>query len=274
MSFPNILNTISDNSLDTKRFGPATKYCNIHYKYCSNNHSLFTSFNSYIMGLDIETEDQFVNFVELYEWIPCSVCKQYFILHVDTPIKFRICEDLDENILLYLINRVCDEQEFTNSFLKLKCMTYASNNPMRCTNIHNDKICSIDEIIRQVDTDFIVGNTISRFKDLKLDKDRLEDEINDSYLEKNNVDILHKELDEVINNLKQYPSYKRTPIKIKIRELVFALSDGTCYVCHCQLQKWHCGHLKSYANGGHDTIDNLKTLCLNCNYKIGSNDIN
>lgn len=289
MSFTEALDTLSRDisssfyNLDTQQFGPPTKYYDEHYRYCCDNRELFNSFNSYINTLHTKTESRYAKFIKLFEAVPYSICKQYFISHIDAkPMKFRICEDLGDNVLLYLINHVqipnkeesvYESCSSTNDLLLLRCMLHSKNNTMMLINIYDNKSCRIDEIIRCNDTDFVVTNTVSKFKKLNSDKNNLEDEINRSCIRGENVDILHRKLDEIISNLKEYPNYKRTPIKIKTRTLVRSMSDGTCYVCHCRLERWHCGHLKSYANGGHDTVDNLKTLCMNCNFKIGSNNI-
>ena len=48
--------------------------------------------------------------------------------------------------------------------------------------------------------------------------------------------------------------------------------DGACYSCNKPLsyENWQAGHILAFANGGKETIENLRPLCAQCNTSMGS----
>lgn len=59
------------------------------------------------------------------------------------------------------------------------------------------------------------------------------------------------------------------------REAFRGSMDGACYCCKeaIKFEQWHCGHLKSYVNGGTTDPTNLRPLCGKCNLSMGSDNI-
>ena len=74
---------------------------------------------------------------------------------------------------------------------------------------------------------------------------------------------------------------KRKAIPKKIRgeawKIQFADSTkGECFCCKKVIdvfENWHAGHIKSYANGGSDTADNLRPVCGSCNLSMGTENM-
>lgn len=56
---------------------------------------------------------------------------------------------------------------------------------------------------------------------------------------------------------------RRRPIPTNIRNEVFKRDNGRCVECHSG-EKLHYHHIKRYAQGGKDTVDNLILLCASC----------
>lgn len=71
---------------------------------------------------------------------------------------------------------------------------------------------------------------------------------------------------------------KRKSIPKKIRGQVWEnyfgkTTTGTCYCCSKELnclEDWHAGHILASCNGGGDTADNLRPVCVSCNLAMGS----
>jgi hypothetical protein len=76
--------------------------------------------------------------------------------------------------------------------------------------------------------------------------------------------------------------YIRKSIPKKLQQQVWekefnANSNGSCPIYKCEniLDKkvsnsWQCGHIMSVANGGTNDLDNLRTICTDCNKKMSS----
>lgn len=49
-------------------------------------------------------------------------------------------------------------------------------------------------------------------------------------------------------------------------------TNGACFCCCNDIDRnqWHAGHVKSYHEGGADTMNNLKPLCVDCNLSMTS----
>lgn len=65
-----------------------------------------------------------------------------------------------------------------------------------------------------------------------------------------------------------------------IREKVWrvyhgASMDGLCYCCGKEItySDWECAHVKAFALGGEDTVENLRTTCFHCNRSMGTMDL-
>lgn len=83
-------------------------------------------------------------------------------------------------------------------------------------------------------------------------------------------------------NLKEINEGKpRKSIPKKIRAQVWEIAfgsttDGKCYCCNASmkcLETWHAGHIVASANGGTDTVDNLRPICASCNLSMGTENM-
>jgi hypothetical protein len=71
---------------------------------------------------------------------------------------------------------------------------------------------------------------------------------------------------------------KRKTIPKKIRGQVWEnhfgkTTTGSCYCCKKELnclEDWHAGHIIASSNGGADTADNLRPVCVACNLAMGT----
>lgn len=90
--------------------------------------------------------------------------------------------------------------------------------------------------------------------------------------------IVKSKLNEPLKNLKM--ATDKTPRKTipkKIRAQVWtnafgSSTHGTCYCCNSSLNcldSWHAGHIVASANGGSDTAENLRPICVSCNQSMG-----
>lgn len=73
---------------------------------------------------------------------------------------------------------------------------------------------------------------------------------------------------------------KRKALPKKVREDVWLRHNGEkftapCYCCHkdVKITSFHCGHIKAYAQGGTDDVDNLVPLCHGCNLSMGDMNV-
>lgn len=72
----------------------------------------------------------------------------------------------------------------------------------------------------------------------------------------------------------------RTNLPKKIRDDCWLQHHGKkyeapCYCCGTAITAvaFHCGHIKSWAKGGTDTLDNLVPICASCNLSMGTQDL-
>ncbi len=73
----------------------------------------------------------------------------------------------------------------------------------------------------------------------------------------------------------------RKTIPKKTREAVWKRDcgenmTGTCFCCSqsvTALGTWHAGHIIASANGGSDTVDNLRVVCSPCNLAMGTENM-
>jgi len=51
---------------------------------------------------------------------------------------------------------------------------------------------------------------------------------------------------------------------------------GSCFVCKSQIKKdyFEAGHVTSVAEGGSDTLENLRPICKTCNLSMGTMNLN
>lgn len=52
--------------------------------------------------------------------------------------------------------------------------------------------------------------------------------------------------------------------------------EGACYCCKTPLNltgTWEAGHIVSHADGGPDTADNLRPICVSCNRSMGTENM-
>lgn len=55
----------------------------------------------------------------------------------------------------------------------------------------------------------------------------------------------------------------RRNIPTEVKHIVFERDNGKCTECYSK-EDLHYHHIKRYANGGEDTVENLILLCVNC----------
>jgi 5-methylcytosine-specific restriction endonuclease McrA len=79
-----------------------------------------------------------------------------------------------------------------------------------------------------------------------------------------------------IKALTDKSSRKTIPKKIRAQVWTNAFgsfTQGTCYCCKTNincLDMWHAGHIVASCNGGSDTVENLRPICVSCNLSMGS----
>lgn len=74
----------------------------------------------------------------------------------------------------------------------------------------------------------------------------------------------------------------RKTIPKKTREAVWKKdcgdsTSGKCYCCLGEvtaLGTWHAGHIIAQSNGGPDTTENLRVICIACNLAMGTENMN
>jgi len=79
---------------------------------------------------------------------------------------------------------------------------------------------------------------------------------------------VEKKVDEIIKgNLKTPKKRKRNPLDSKLRHEVFKRDNYTCVECGAtnKDKMLHCDHIIPVVQGGTDEMDNLQTLCDDCN---------
>ena len=97
---------------------------------------------------------------------------------------------------------------------------------------------------------------------------------------KNKLSIPKKNIEEVFKKEEKKSDTRKT-IPKKIREAVWknqfgSTIEGNCYCCKekiSALSTWHVGHVTAQSNGGSDTTDNLRAICLPCNLSMGTENM-
>lgn len=95
---------------------------------------------------------------------------------------------------------------------------------------------------------------------------------------KNKLAIPKKNIDKVIQQKTAPP---RKTIPKKIRETIWKRDcgdsvSGKCFCCSQSvsvLGEWHAGHIVAQCNGGADTSDNLRVVCIACNLAMGTENM-
>ena len=62
------------------------------------------------------------------------------------------------------------------------------------------------------------------------------------------------------------------PIRFKVwRTYIGTSLDGKCYCCnnYMSIENWQAGHVVAYADGGPETVENLRPICGQCNTSMG-----
>lgn len=101
------------------------------------------------------------------------------------------------------------------------------------------------------------------------------------YTLKNNNFIDFFADDKVIpdHKFKISKKYISPQLRMLVWNRYFGKSEtGLCPICDCKIRVgkngFHCGHIISEANGGETTLDNLRPICPNCNFSMGSTNWN
>jgi hypothetical protein len=95
---------------------------------------------------------------------------------------------------------------------------------------------------------------------------------------KNKLAIPKKNIDKVIQQKTAPP---RKSIPKKIRETIWKRDcgdsvSGKCFCCSqgvSALGEWHAGHILAQCNGGADTPDNLRVVCVACNLAMATENM-
>jgi len=97
---------------------------------------------------------------------------------------------------------------------------------------------------------------------------------------KSKLAIPKKNIDEIFKKEveKKEKPLKHKAIPKKTREVLWTTqfgetTKGTCYCCKAEitvLGTWHAGHVIAQINGGADTVENLRAICLPCNIAMGT----
>jgi hypothetical protein len=140
------------------------------------------------------------------------------------------------------------------------------------------KISQFRNLIHQLESNCFLGN-----KELESNwmlwalADALDDCVSFQEAVKSKLAIPKKNIDEMLKN-KDKPAVKHKAIPKKTREALWTVqfgdsTKGGCYCCKAEitaLGTWHAGHVVAQSNGGADTVDNLRVICLPCNLAMGS----
>uniref|UniRef100_A0A6C0JQC5 HNH endonuclease 5 domain-containing protein n=1 Tax=viral metagenome TaxID=1070528 RepID=A0A6C0JQC5_9ZZZZ len=105
----------------------------------------------------------------------------------------------------------------------------------------------------------------------------------DTELLKSFVMILHYHNKTSHSKLKPNPKYKKKPISLALKKLVWDKHIGLdigrtkcvcCKTSEITLISFHAGHIIAESKGGKTDVSNLKPICQNCNCSMGSMDMN
>lgn len=112
------------------------------------------------------------------------------------------------------------------------------------------------------------GLALHDIKDiLELIKNRFDKYINNKASLVSMEDVIF-ELDLIMNYLKKYKKPIRNPITKKVLEFIFTRDKFTCKICGVKDSTrsiLEIDHIIPVSRGGTDKIDNLQTLCIDCN---------
>jgi 5-methylcytosine-specific restriction endonuclease McrA len=97
---------------------------------------------------------------------------------------------------------------------------------------------------------------------------------------KSKLAIPKKNIDEMFKK-EENKVVKHKSIPKKTREALWTTqfgetTKGVCYCCRNEitaLGTWHAGHAVAQINGGRDTVDNLRAICLQCNLAMGTENM-
>lgn len=62
------------------------------------------------------------------------------------------------------------------------------------------------------------------------------------------------------------------PVRFKVwRTYIGTSLDGKCYCCnsYMSIENWQAGHVVAFAEGGPETVENLRPICGQCNTSMG-----
>ena len=101
----------------------------------------------------------------------------------------------------------------------------------------------------------------------------------DNYLFRWVKDIIHERTGEEIKKVRKKSNKRKIP-QVK-RKLVWEKYLGNviksnCYCCNItkiDALNFECGHVISRADGGDDSIDNLRPICSSCNKSMGTENL-
>ncbi len=72
----------------------------------------------------------------------------------------------------------------------------------------------------------------------------------------------------------------RCSVSAKVRYAVWRTHcgdflDGQCFCCKKKIsfEDWHCGHIIAHRNDGPITVENLRPICKQCNWSMGTRNM-
>ena len=85
-------------------------------------------------------------------------------------------------------------------------------------------------------------------------------------------------LERIKHVAREVGARKSIPKKIRDKcwSSVFGKAEtGTCHCCseEITLTTWHCGHIIAHAQGGDDSLSNLRPVCGSCNCSMGTENM-
>lgn len=93
--------------------------------------------------------------------------------------------------------------------------------------------------------------------------------------------LLSRLLTNACRDLQKDKRKRRRSLPKRVRDAVWDKyigqhnTSGVCLVCRDQitLRNWECAHIRSVANNGTDTVDNLVPCCHSCNKSMGTQNL-
>jgi hypothetical protein len=179
-------------------------------------------------------------------------------------------EDVIEQIkgILRQIENGIPEKTFYDWFITLAFQMSQNNLPMEQYSLKiKEGYLPVLKIQHYENINKDTGNNINYLNYLWLSSNgSLANEVTLTELTKKADKLIKEKIDNQFKP-KKVSKYKRTPLDSKLRHEVFKRDGYKCKECGATKEEktLHCDHIISVAQGGNDEMDNLQTLCDDCN---------